>query len=135
LDTLDKGQQELMAGYLAKASAKLRAARELVKQHEWDDVVSRAYYAAFHAAQAALLAEGHRAETHRGLLTLFSLVLVQPGKFEKKWGKFLANLKDDRETGDYEALSYLDEQTACRALAEAEEFVRKIEEFLGQRGG
>ena len=142
MDTLDKGQQELMAGYLAKASAKLRAARELVKQHEWDDVVSRAYYAAFHAAQAAfhaaqaaLLAEGHRAETHRGLLTLFSLVLVQTGKFEKKWGKFLANLKDDRETGDYEALSYLDEQTACRALEETEEFVRKIEEFLGQRGG
>ena len=97
--------------------------------------MSRAYYAAFHAAQAALLAEGHQAETHRGLLTLFSLVLVKTGKFEKKWGKFLANLKDDRETGDYEALSYLDEQTACLALAEAEEFVEKIEEFLGQQSG
>ncbi|MCE2450313.1 MAG: HEPN domain-containing protein [Candidatus Latescibacteria bacterium] len=130
---MDKVQQEHIAGYLAKARAKLRVARELVKQHEWDDVVSRAYYAAFHAAQAVLLAEGHQAETHRGLLTLFSLVLVKTGKFEKKWGKFLANLKDDREAGDYEALSYLDEQTAGRALAEAEEFVEKVEDFLGQR--
>ena len=38
--------------------------------------------------------KGTQAETHRGLLTLFSLVLVKTGKFEKKWGKFLANLKD-----------------------------------------
>ena len=53
--------------------------------------------------------------------------------FEKKWGKFLANLKDDREAGDYEALSYLDEQTAGHALAEAEKFVEQVEEFLGQR--
>ena len=128
---MDKVQQELIAGYLAKLRSKLRVARELVKQHEWDDVVSRAYYAAFHAAQAALLAEGHQAETHRGLLTLFSLVLVKTGKFEKKWGKFLANLKEIA-TGDYEALS-LDEQTACLALAEAEEFVEKVEEFLGSR--
>ena len=128
-------QQDLIAGYLAKARAKLRVARELGKQHEWDDVISRAYYAAFHAAQAVLLAEGHRAETHRGLQTLFGLVLVKTGKFEKKWGKFLANLKDDREAGDYEALSYLDEQTATRALTEAEEFVGTVEAFLGQRDG
>ena len=40
---MDKVQQDLIAGYLAKAHAKLRVARELVKQHEWDDVVSRAY--------------------------------------------------------------------------------------------
>ena len=132
---MDKVQQELIAGYLAKARSKLRVARELVKQREWDDVVSRVYYAAFHAAQAVLLAEGHQAETHRGLLTLFGLVLVKTGKFDKKWGKFLANLKDDRETGDYEVLSYLDEQTACLALAEAEEFVEKVEEFLGQQSG
>ena len=76
---MDKVQQELIAGYLAKARSKL-VARELVKQHEWDDVV--AYYAAFHAAQAVV---GGRApgETHRGLLTLFSLVLVKTGKREK----------------------------------------------------
>ena len=60
-------QQDLIAGYLAKAHTKLRVARELNERHEWDDVVSRAYYAAFHAAQAVLLAEGHQAETHRGL--------------------------------------------------------------------
>lgn len=105
---MDKIQQELLQGYLAKARDKLMVARELLSKAHWDDAVSRAYYAAFHAAQAALLTEGQRGESHRGVVTLFGLLLVKPGKFEKKWGKFLANLKDDRETGDYDALSYAD---------------------------
>ena len=131
---MDKVQRELIAGYLAKARAKLRVARELLEHREWDDVVSRAYYAAFHAAQAVLLTEGQQADTHRGLVTLFGLLLVRTGKFDKKWGRFLSNLKDDRETGDYEPVSYLDEETARRALVEAEEFVNVVEHYLTQLG-
>ena len=52
---MDKVQQELVAGYLAKARSKLRVAHELVRQHEWDDVVSREYDAAFHAAKPCFL--------------------------------------------------------------------------------
>jgi len=55
---LDKTQVELLWGYLEKARGKLWVARELVERGEWDDAVSRAYYAAFHSAQAALLTEG-----------------------------------------------------------------------------
>ena len=119
---------------MAKARGKLRVARDLVKHHEWDDAVSRAYYAAFHATQAVLLTEGQKADTHRGLVTLFGLLLVKTGKFDKKWGKFLAKLKDDRETGDYEAVSYLDEDTARRALGEADGFVEEVENYLRRIG-
>ena len=94
-----------------------------------DDAVSHAYYAALHAAQAVLLTEGQRGESHKGVVMLFGLLLVKTGKFEKKWGKFLANLKDDREAGDYEALSYLDENTAGRSVREAEEFVQAVERY------
>lgn len=109
---MDNTQRELIRGYLSKARDKARVARELLAKGEWDDAVSRAYYAAFHAAQAALLTEGQRGETHKGLITLFGLLLVKTGKFDKKWGKFLASLKDDREAGDYDALSWIDEATA-----------------------
>ncbi len=104
---MDRAQQELIQGYLAKAREKARVAHDLFAKGDWDDSVSRAYYAAFHAAQAALLTEGQRGETHKGLVTLFGLLLVKTGKFEKRWGKFLANLKDDREAGDYDALRIL----------------------------
>ena len=129
---LDRIQQELLRSYSTKAHGKLVVARELLNRSHLDDAVSRAYYAAFHAAQAALLTEGQRGESHRGVVTLFGLLLVKTGKFEKKWGKFLANLKDDRETGDYDALSYIDEQTARRAVQEAEEFVTAVDRYISK---
>jgi uncharacterized protein (UPF0332 family) len=131
---LDSTQQELIRGYLAKAKDKGRVARDLLAKGDWDDAVSRAYYAAFHAAQAALLTEGQRGETHKGLVTLFGLLLVKTGKFDKKWGKFLANLKDDRESSDYDALSWIDEETARRAVHEADEFVASVERYLSGLG-
>ncbi|GIW55119.1 MAG: HEPN domain-containing protein [Nitrospiraceae bacterium] len=127
---MDKAQQELIRGYLAKARGKVRVAHDLCAKGEWDDAISRAYYAAYHAAQAALLTEGQRADTHKGVVTLFGLLLVKTGKLDKKWGKFLSNLKDDREAGDYDALSYLDEETARRAVREADEFVSTIERYV-----
>lgn len=132
---MDKAQQELVRGYLTKAREKACVARELSSKGYWDDAVSRAYYAAFHAAQAALLTEGQRGDTHKGLVLLFGLLLVKTGKFEKKWGKFLANLKDDREAGDYDAVSYIDEETAQRAVREAEEFVSEVDAYIKRLRG
>jgi uncharacterized protein (UPF0332 family) len=127
---LDKATRELIQSYLAKARDKSRVARELCDRGDWDDSISRAYYAAFHAAQAALLTEGQRPDTHRGVVVLFALLLVKTGKLDRRWGKFLANLKDDREASDYDPLSYLDEATARRAVIEAEEFVAAIEQYV-----
>ena len=129
---MDKAQVELLWGYLEKAQAKLRVARDLVERREWDDAVSRAYYAAFHAGQAALLTEGQRAETHRGVLTLFGLLLVKTGKLDRKWGRVFANLKDDRETADYEAMSWIDEDTARRAVEEAHGFVEAVGAYIAR---
>lgn len=132
---MDKAQRELLRGYLAKAQAKLRVARDLYAKGDWDDAVSRAYYAAFHAAQATLLTEGQQADSHKGVVIMFGLLLVKTGKFDRKWGKFLANLKDDREAGDYDALSYLDQETAGRAVREAEAFVAAVETYVKSLAG
>lgn len=105
-------------------------AETLLKARGYDDATSRAYYAAFHAAQAALLTEGLEAETHRGVVNLFGLHFVKTGKLPGRLGKLLSNLKDDRERGDYEIYSAIDEQTAESAFKEAGEFVREIEKFL-----
>lgn len=127
---MDKGTGNLITAYLEKAKEKLKTALSLLNDGAYDDAVSRAYYAAFHAATAVLQTEGLEADTHRGLLNLFGLHFVKPGKIEKKYGKFLANLKDDRETGDYEAFSTIDRETAETAVKEATEFVAEIERYL-----
>ncbi len=131
---LDNTQVELIKSYLAKAGEKRRAAKSLLQEGFFDDAVSRAYYAAFHAAQGALLSEGKQAESHKGLVTLFGLLLVKSGKIDRRYGKYLSNLKDDRETGDYEAISWIDEETAKVAVDEADAFCNAIEEFLKKTG-
>ena len=127
---MDLAIKELVKGYLEKAEKKLKVAEKLLRSDDYEDAVSRAYYAVFHAAQALLLTEGERAETHKGVVTLFGLLFVKTGKFKKDLGKYLANLKDERESGDYEVFSYIDRETAETAIEEAKEFIRETKLYL-----
>ena len=105
-------------------------AEKLLKSSDYEDAVSRAYYAVYHAAQALLLTEGEKAETHKGVVTLFGFLFVKTGKFDKKMGRYLTNLKDDRETGDYEIFSFLDKESAESAISEAREFIATATSYL-----
>ncbi len=127
---MDLAAKELIKGYLEKAEKKLKVAEKLLRSDDYEDAVSRAYYAVFHAAQALLLTEGERAETHKGVVTLFGLLFVKTGKFKKDLGKYLANLKDERESGDYEIFSYVERETAETAIEEAKEFIRETQAYL-----
>ena len=127
---MDLATKELIKGYLEKAERKLKVAEKLLRSDDYEDAVSRAYYAVFHAAQGLLLTEGERAETHKGVVTLFGLLFVKTGKFKKDLGKYLANLKDERESGDYEIFSYIDRETAETAIEEAKEFIRETQAYL-----
>jgi uncharacterized protein (UPF0332 family) len=127
---LETTTKNLINGYLQKAEKKLQVAERLLASGDYEDAVSRAYYAVFHAAQALLLTEGERAGTHKGVVTLFGLLLVKTGKFNKNMGKYLANLRDDRESGDYEIFSYIDNETAETALTEAREFLKEARIYL-----
>ncbi|MBI3601123.1 MAG: HEPN domain-containing protein [Nitrospinae bacterium] len=126
--------KEIIKGYLQKADKKLEVAEKLLKSGDYEDAVSRAYYSVFHAAQALLLTEGEKAETHKGVITLFGLLFVKTGKFSKNLGKYLANLKDDREDGDYEIFSYIEKETAETAISEAKEFIKESKAYLRNTG-
>ncbi|MCI0371790.1 MAG: HEPN domain-containing protein [candidate division NC10 bacterium] len=89
---MDEGTRALLQAHLEKARQKHEAAVALLKAGFFEDAVSRAYYAAFHAAQAALLTEGQQAETHKGLSTLFGLFFVKTGRIEKRFGRYLAKI-------------------------------------------
>ncbi len=127
---MDKATKALIEGYIQKAEKKLAVAERLFRSGDYEDAVSRAYYAVYHAAQALLLTEGQEAETHKGVVTLFGLLFVKTGKFSKQIGKYLANLKDDRESGDYEVFSFVDSETAEQALLEAKEFLKETKSYL-----
>lgn len=53
--------KELIAAYMQKSEKKLEVAEKLFKSGDYEDAVSRAYYAVFHTAQALLSTEGQEA--------------------------------------------------------------------------
>lgn len=79
---MDKQTGSLLRGSLEKSKEKLRVAEQLLQTGAHEDAVSRAYYSAFHAAQAVLLTEGLTPATHQGLVNLFGLHFVKTGKFQ-----------------------------------------------------
>lgn len=129
---MDKKTDSLIRGYFEKSREKLRVSRKLLEGGDLEDAVSRSYYSAFHAAQAVLLTEGLAANTHQGLVNLFGMHFVKTGKFENKFGKYLSNLKDGRENGDYEIFSGIDLESAQAAFREAEEFQQAALKYLRQ---
>ena len=120
---MDKSTQELIRGYLAKAEEKLGVVDRLLAQNDFEDAVSRAYYAAYYAAQALLLSEGLEARSHGGLVALVGLHFVKTGKLDKKFGRYLSNLMEDRQQSDYNLFSGLEKQDAEQSLEEARAFV------------
>ena len=127
---MDRETIDLIQGYLTRAKEKLKSAKDLFLAEDWSDCVSRAYYCAFHCVQALLLSEGLQATSHQGALNLFGMYFVKNGKFDKRFAKILKNLKDDRENGDYEVFSVIDQETAEETLKEAEEFSKAIRHYL-----
>ncbi len=94
--------------------------------------MSRAYYAAFHAARAMLSSEGLAPKTHGGVATQFGLHFVKSGKVAPPFGRYLKNLKDDRGEGDCEIYSTVTQAIASNALQEASEFVTEAERYLAR---
>lgn len=128
---MDKKSQEEIRGLMDKAHSKLSAAQDWLAQGKYfDEIASRCYYAAFHAAQAILATEGLQADTHQGVVSLFGLHFAKTKKVNPRLGRYLNNLKDDRESGDYDVYSGIDREDAENAVREAREFLAEAERYL-----
>ena len=131
---MDSTTRGLIAAYLEKADQKLAVARRLLAASDLDDAVSRAYYAAFHAVRALLVTVGQNPTTHHGAVTFFNLLFIKTGKFDRELGRFFTNLKDDRETADYELFANVDHALAETAIMEADRLLSEATAYLRREG-
>lgn len=132
-DKLLKNNKEILKAYLDAAKDKLDSAEILFENSKYDDAVSRAYYAVFHCAQAMLLSIGVKVDSHSGVRQLFGLHFIKKGKLDKKFGRYLKNLKDERENGDYGIFTLIEKEDAQKAIKKAEEFIIESEQYFKGR--
>jgi uncharacterized protein (UPF0332 family) len=106
-----------------KAHRVLAAARHLRDHGFFDDAVSRAYYAVFHAAAALLASIGRSARTHEGLRAAVGQHFIRPGLLDARFARVLAHTAADRNDADYGAVTSFTGADADETLAHAEAFV------------
>ena len=115
------------ASLVAKAERACSSARVLLDLGDVDGATSRAYYAMFDAAGAALLASGSASDpnvtrTHSGLIGAFGLHLVNNGLVPKEMGQQLNRAEGKRQVADYNGYSV--------EVSDAREMVEQAETFV-----
>jgi uncharacterized protein (UPF0332 family) len=127
---MEDAVKRMIISQMQKAADKLSAAKLLLEEDFLDDAISRAYYCMYHSASAVLLAEGLTAKTHDALKMIFGLYLVKTGKIDRKYGRLLSNLKDERESGDYDLFSDFQREDTESAVKQAEDFLSEMKRYL-----
>jgi uncharacterized protein (UPF0332 family) len=126
---LNAGKADL-AALLIKASEKLETARIMYENARYDDAVSRAYYAAFHAMTAALLSRNLSYSSHGQVIGAFNREFIKTGGFPKDFSAVIQGLFDDRQIGDYGIFVKISKSTAREHINKAENMVEAIRVFL-----
>lgn len=120
--------------YFDKARRALSTAQFSLKHGDVEAAVSRAYYAAFYAAAAALLSVGEAPKTHSGTHRRFHRHFVESGRLSSSLGKTLSYASDARYRADYEAFTVFDEAAAADLITDIKAFVQAVEEMLATGG-
>jgi len=115
---------------IEKAEKFLRTAEQTLGIEDYDSCVSRCYYAMFFMAEAALLTKSLTASSHKGVISLFGEHFVKTKILERNLGKALNDAYDKRLVGDYGVGFTVTEQQAKDLLKTAQDFVRKLKNYL-----
>ena len=117
-----------------KAKRSLKAAEVLFKRDDFDFAASRAYYAMFYAAEAALLEIGQTFSKHSGVLSGFYHAFVATKNFPQELHSVLHKAFEDRNQADYAFLDPFPPEETKYLLKNATLFLKEIEKLLKRRG-
>jgi uncharacterized protein (UPF0332 family) len=126
---MNASRREIVELWLRALEA-LRATQILLAAGFPDFAAAQAYYAAFYAASALLLAEGKTFRSHRGVVALIHRDYVRSGRLPVDMGRILSTLSDLRSVGDYGVAAHISHAEANLALIEAQQFLEAIRSLL-----
>ncbi len=116
--------------HIKKAEKKLKSARHSFEGEFYEDAISRAYYAMYHAAKAILGSKEIYPRTHAGVISMFGLHLVNTGFVEDLYGRAIARAEESREDADYDIYFEPTRDEAEEVIKDAGEFLERIEKAL-----
>ena len=115
-----------------KGIRSLASANNLFEDGDYDFAVSRAYYAMFYLAEAALLLRGLTFSSHSGVISAFGRELVKPGHLAQGLHRTLHDGFTERAVGDYAVKEPYPRGRARQVLESAKEFVTAVRAFVNR---
>jgi uncharacterized protein (UPF0332 family) len=114
---------------MRRGREELSAAQLLAKNGFDAQAVSRSYYAAFYAAEAALLLVGETRSKHSGVIATVGGVLVRQQGLDERAGRLLRSLFERRSQADYN-LADVPKAEACQAVQDATFVVEALQNWI-----
>ncbi|MEJ8281428.1 HEPN domain-containing protein [Pseudonocardia spirodelae] len=118
-------------GGLARARTELGAARVLAENGFSDAAVSRAFHAAFRAAETALLVLGETRAQHSEVVSAFVRRVVRERSLDPRAGRLLRSLYNRRALADHSDAT-APAREAAAALEDAAYVLDAVERWLAQ---
>ena len=115
---------------LAHAEDCLREAEYLLSVRHYRGACNRSYYTVFHAMRSVLAFDGIDRKHHSGIISEFRRLYIKAGVFEAKWSDTIQKQSMYRESSDYNDLFLVSEAEASGLVAEAEQFLTIVSEYL-----
>lgn len=115
---------------LQKANQLLRDAEILVEHGGLTSVISRLYYACFHATTALLQTKNLVAKTHTGLITVLHKEFVLKKEFDAEQSKFFSSLLKERMDDDYGSSLVTDIEEVTGFLQPAKKYIDYIANLI-----
>jgi uncharacterized protein (UPF0332 family) len=116
---------------LDRCREELAAARLLADKGFEAQAISRAYFAAFFAAETALLALGETRSKHSGVISAFVHLVIRRGQIDEEAGRLLRSLFERRNEADYSPVDVPFEEAEA-AIRDADRVVGAVEEWLAR---
>ncbi|MEK7279566.1 MAG: HEPN domain-containing protein [Nitrospirota bacterium] len=129
---MKEGDSDVIKKMLIKAHKKLTAAKIDLDNKQYDDSVSRAYYAVYHAISAVLLSRGLHFSSHGQTIGAFNREFIKTKNFPSSFAGTIRKLFKERQTGDYDFESYIDADVAREDLNYGEKIVNACEKYLAK---
>ncbi|HEV8342987.1 MAG TPA: HEPN domain-containing protein [Candidatus Binatia bacterium] len=125
-----ENRRKLVQVLLEKSRKSLAAAAALAREGFTEAAVSRAYYAAFYLAQAALATQDISRSKHSGVIAAFGQHLTKKGPLPEALHKTFLKLYESRVNSDYSTEAAPSSDETKEALEAAREFAKSVEIYL-----
>lgn len=129
----DNSVKELSELQLNRAKELIKFIPGVIELGDYNSVVNRSYYAAFHAIKSIELLDDFDSKKHSGVIAFFRLNYIKTGIIDSKYSKIIGRLQEARESSDYDVMANFTLQDAQEMYEMAKEFVNAIEKYLDEK--